>query len=182
MANFAYLSPEWAEEGRKRAEEELTPEKLHHVTSSMTNHLQELPRREGPVSSLSSSKTARSPVSRPATGEAAQGRVQDNRRLRDLREDHPGRAGRGKGAHLPKADAARQHGQGACGWRRWWTSSTRSSPPFRPTTDTGDDQTWRADTQERPVRRRRQTSASRTSRPGCASATSTSTWARASAP
>ncbi len=37
MANFVYLSPEWAEEGRRRAEAELTPEKLHNVTSSMTN-------------------------------------------------------------------------------------------------------------------------------------------------
>ena len=37
MANLVYLSPEWAEEGRGRAEAELTPEKLHHVTSSMTN-------------------------------------------------------------------------------------------------------------------------------------------------
>ncbi|OFW57961.1 MAG: sterol-binding protein [Candidatus Solincola sediminis] len=37
MANFLYLSPEWAEEGHKRAVAELTPEKLHHVTSSMTN-------------------------------------------------------------------------------------------------------------------------------------------------
>lgn len=37
MANLVYLSPEWAEEGRRRAEAELTPERLHHVTSSMTN-------------------------------------------------------------------------------------------------------------------------------------------------
>jgi hypothetical protein len=37
MANLVYLSPEWAEEGRKRAEAELTPEILHHLNSSMTN-------------------------------------------------------------------------------------------------------------------------------------------------
>jgi putative sterol carrier protein len=37
MANFVYLSPEWTEEGRKRVEAELTPEKLHNVSSSMTN-------------------------------------------------------------------------------------------------------------------------------------------------
>ncbi len=37
MANLAYLSPEWAEEGHKRAAEALTPEKLHNLTSSMTN-------------------------------------------------------------------------------------------------------------------------------------------------
>jgi putative sterol carrier protein len=37
MANLVYLSPEWAEEGRKRAEAELTPEILHHLSSSMTN-------------------------------------------------------------------------------------------------------------------------------------------------
>lgn len=37
MANFAYLSPEWVEEGRKRAEAELTPDVLHHLSSSMTN-------------------------------------------------------------------------------------------------------------------------------------------------
>jgi len=32
---FKYLSPEWAEEVRKRANEKLTPEKMKHVTSSM---------------------------------------------------------------------------------------------------------------------------------------------------
>ncbi len=37
MANLVYLSPEWAEEGRRRVEAELTPEMLHNVTSSMTN-------------------------------------------------------------------------------------------------------------------------------------------------
>jgi len=37
MANFVYLSPEWAEEGRRRAEAELTQEALHNVTSSMNN-------------------------------------------------------------------------------------------------------------------------------------------------
>ena len=37
MADLVYLSPEWAEEGRRRVEAELTPETLHHVTSSMTN-------------------------------------------------------------------------------------------------------------------------------------------------
>jgi len=37
MANLVYLSPEWVEEGRKRVEAQLTPETLHHVTSSMTN-------------------------------------------------------------------------------------------------------------------------------------------------
>ena len=37
MANFVYLSPEWAEEGRRRTEAELTPDTLHKVTSSMTN-------------------------------------------------------------------------------------------------------------------------------------------------
>lgn len=37
MANLAYLGPEWAEEAKKRLEEELTPDKLHNVTSSMTN-------------------------------------------------------------------------------------------------------------------------------------------------
>jgi putative sterol carrier protein len=37
MANLAYLSPEWVEEALKLVEEELTPEKLHNVSSSMTN-------------------------------------------------------------------------------------------------------------------------------------------------
>ena len=37
MANLVYLSKEWAEEGRRRAEAELTPEVLHNVTSSMNN-------------------------------------------------------------------------------------------------------------------------------------------------
>lgn len=43
MANFKYLSPEWAVEGRKLAEKELTPEKLHNVTSSMTNMYRNCP-------------------------------------------------------------------------------------------------------------------------------------------
>ncbi|MBC7230496.1 MAG: SCP2 sterol-binding domain-containing protein [Actinobacteria bacterium] len=37
MEEFVYLSPEWTEEGRRRVEAELSPEMLHHVTSSMTN-------------------------------------------------------------------------------------------------------------------------------------------------
>ena len=37
MADLIYLSPEWAAEGRRRVEAELTPEKLHNVTSSMSN-------------------------------------------------------------------------------------------------------------------------------------------------
>jgi len=37
MTRFVYLSPEWTEEGRRRVEAKLTPETLHHVTSSMTN-------------------------------------------------------------------------------------------------------------------------------------------------
>jgi len=32
---FKYLSPEWAEEVKKRASEKLTPEKMKHITSSM---------------------------------------------------------------------------------------------------------------------------------------------------
>jgi len=43
MANFKYLSPEWAEEGRRRASEALTPEKLHKVTSSMSNQYRNCP-------------------------------------------------------------------------------------------------------------------------------------------
>lgn len=37
MANLKYLSPEWAEEARKRVKEELTSEKLNKISSSMTN-------------------------------------------------------------------------------------------------------------------------------------------------
>ncbi len=37
MANPKYLSPEWTEEALKRVKEELTPEKLNKVSSSMTN-------------------------------------------------------------------------------------------------------------------------------------------------
>jgi putative sterol carrier protein len=37
MANLKYLSPEWAEEAQKRVKEELTPEKLKKISSSMTN-------------------------------------------------------------------------------------------------------------------------------------------------
>jgi len=32
---FQYLSPEWTQEGFRRLREELTPEKMKHVTSSM---------------------------------------------------------------------------------------------------------------------------------------------------
>ena len=32
---FKYLSPEWAEEVKKRAQEKLTPERMKHITSSM---------------------------------------------------------------------------------------------------------------------------------------------------
>ena len=37
MANLKYLSPEWTEEALKRVKEELTPEKLNKISSSMTN-------------------------------------------------------------------------------------------------------------------------------------------------
>jgi len=37
MANLPYLSPEWADEARERLNAELTPEKVKHVSSSMTN-------------------------------------------------------------------------------------------------------------------------------------------------
>jgi putative sterol carrier protein len=43
MANLAYLGPEWSEEARKRLEKELTPENMHHVTSSMSNIYQKTP-------------------------------------------------------------------------------------------------------------------------------------------
>ncbi len=43
MANLAYLSPEWAEEALKRVRAELTPEKVHHLTSSMANIYQNCP-------------------------------------------------------------------------------------------------------------------------------------------
>ena len=32
---YRYLSPEWAEEVKKRAQEKLTPERMKHITSSM---------------------------------------------------------------------------------------------------------------------------------------------------
>ena len=35
MAQFEYLSPEWAEEATKRLQADLTPEKMKHLTSSM---------------------------------------------------------------------------------------------------------------------------------------------------
>jgi putative sterol carrier protein len=43
MANLAYLGPEWTDEARKRLEKELTPENMHHVTSSMSNVYQHTP-------------------------------------------------------------------------------------------------------------------------------------------
>ncbi|MGD9403827.1 MAG: SCP2 sterol-binding domain-containing protein [Anaerolineae bacterium] len=36
MGNFKYLSPEWAAEATRRLQEDLTPEKMKHLTSSMT--------------------------------------------------------------------------------------------------------------------------------------------------
>ena len=35
MANFQYLSPEWAAEATRRLQSDLTPEKMKHLTSSM---------------------------------------------------------------------------------------------------------------------------------------------------
>ena len=35
MAQFNYLSPEWAQEATKRLQRDLTPEKMKHLTSSM---------------------------------------------------------------------------------------------------------------------------------------------------
>jgi putative sterol carrier protein len=35
MSEFKYLSPEWAQEATKRLKEQLTPERMKHLTSSM---------------------------------------------------------------------------------------------------------------------------------------------------
>jgi putative sterol carrier protein len=35
MAQFKYLSPEWAQESTQRLQRDLTPEKMKHLTSSM---------------------------------------------------------------------------------------------------------------------------------------------------
>jgi putative sterol carrier protein len=35
MQNFKYLSPEWAQEATRRLKQDLTPEKMKHLTSSM---------------------------------------------------------------------------------------------------------------------------------------------------
>jgi len=35
MAKFKYLSPEWVQEAARRLKEQLTPEKMKHITSSM---------------------------------------------------------------------------------------------------------------------------------------------------
>jgi putative sterol carrier protein len=43
MANLKYLSPEWVEEARKRLKEQLSPEKMNKVSSSMTNIYQNCP-------------------------------------------------------------------------------------------------------------------------------------------
>lgn len=43
MANVKYLSPEWVEEARKRLDEQLSPEKMNRMTSSMTNIYQNTP-------------------------------------------------------------------------------------------------------------------------------------------
>jgi putative sterol carrier protein len=43
MANLKYLSPEWTEEARKRLKEQLDPQKLNKVSSSMSNIYQNCP-------------------------------------------------------------------------------------------------------------------------------------------
>jgi putative sterol carrier protein len=43
VKKFKYLSPEWAEEVKKRANAKLTPEKMKHVTSSMLTLNQNCP-------------------------------------------------------------------------------------------------------------------------------------------
>jgi putative sterol carrier protein len=43
MANLMYLGPEWADEAQKRLSVELTPENMHHTTSSMSNIYQNTP-------------------------------------------------------------------------------------------------------------------------------------------
>jgi putative sterol carrier protein len=43
MANLKYLGPEWAEEAQKRLSVELTPENMHHTTSSMSNIYENTP-------------------------------------------------------------------------------------------------------------------------------------------
>lgn len=43
MGNLRYLSPEWAEEAKKRLDAELTPDKVKYLSSSMTNIYQNCP-------------------------------------------------------------------------------------------------------------------------------------------
>ena len=43
MANLKYLSPEWVEEARKRLKEQLNPQKMNKVSSSMSNIYQNCP-------------------------------------------------------------------------------------------------------------------------------------------
>lgn len=42
MAQFKYLSPEWAEEATRRLQADLTPDKMKHLTSSMLTIYEEL--------------------------------------------------------------------------------------------------------------------------------------------
>ena len=35
VSEFKYLSPEWAQEAAKRLKEQITPERMRHLTSSM---------------------------------------------------------------------------------------------------------------------------------------------------
>jgi len=43
MTTFKYITPEWAAEGYRRLREELTPEKMKYVTSSMVTLYQNCP-------------------------------------------------------------------------------------------------------------------------------------------
>ncbi len=43
MQTYPYLSPEWTQEGFRRLREELTPEKMKHVTSSMLTLYRDCP-------------------------------------------------------------------------------------------------------------------------------------------
>lgn len=43
MAGLKYLSPEWVEEARRQLNEQLPPDKMNKITSSMTNIYQNCP-------------------------------------------------------------------------------------------------------------------------------------------
>lgn len=137
MANLTYLGPEWAEEAQKRLKEELTPEKLHHVTSSMANIYKNCPDGRGRYFfvEFTDGEVSRFEIGEGDPPKAEFKIIADYDTFAKISKGSSARSRHSHRASSPCADTWRK----PCAWRPWWTSSTGCSPLSRPTTDTGDD-------------------------------------------